>query len=76
MVGGFIAVGKTYWFSVPVLGIGISLACYVASVVAALAWHRSSISHETRLSPCLIHAGEAPGRTHEAPDIEKAQRSK
>lgn len=37
MVGGLFVVGKIYWFSAPVLGIGASLACYVASVVAALA---------------------------------------
>lgn len=37
MVGGLFVVGKAYWFSAPVRGIGISLACYVASIIAALA---------------------------------------
>ena len=36
-VGGFFVLGKLYWFSVPFTGIAISLACYVASVVVALA---------------------------------------
>lgn len=37
MLGGFFALGKVYWFSVPFTGIGISLACYVASIVASRA---------------------------------------
>ena len=36
-VGGFFVLGKLYWFSVPFIGIAISLACYVASIVVALA---------------------------------------
>jgi hypothetical protein len=32
MLGGFVALGKLYFFSVPLTGIGISLACYVASI--------------------------------------------
>lgn len=36
MMGGLLVVGKVYWFSAPVIGIGISLSCYVASIVAAL----------------------------------------
>jgi hypothetical protein len=36
-VGGLFVVGKVYWFNAPVIGIGISLVCYVASIVAALA---------------------------------------
>ena len=36
-VGGLFVVGKVYWFSAPFIGIGISLACYVASVIMALA---------------------------------------
>ena len=36
-VGGFFVLGKLYWFSVPFVGIGVSLACYVASITAALA---------------------------------------
>ena len=36
-VGGLFVVGKVYWFRAPFIGIGISLACYVASVVVALA---------------------------------------
>lgn len=33
MVGGFFALSKVYWFSIPFTGISISLACYVASIV-------------------------------------------
>lgn len=36
-VGGFFVLGKVYWFSAPFIGIGISLTCYVAGVIAALA---------------------------------------
>jgi hypothetical protein len=36
-VGGLFVVGKIYWFSGPFIGIGISLACYIASVIVALA---------------------------------------
>ena len=36
-VGGLFVLGKVYWFSTPFIGIGISFACYVASVIAALA---------------------------------------
>jgi hypothetical protein len=36
-VEGLFLVGKVYWFSAPLLSIGISLVCYVASVIAALA---------------------------------------
>ena len=35
-VGGLFVVGKVYWFSGPLIGIGISLACYVASIVVTL----------------------------------------
>jgi hypothetical protein len=37
MVGGFCALGKVYWFSIPFTGIGISLACYIASIVMSRA---------------------------------------
>jgi hypothetical protein len=37
MLGGFLVLGKFYWFSVPFTGIGISLACYVASIAASRA---------------------------------------
>jgi hypothetical protein len=33
MLGGLVVLGKTYWFSVPLAGISISLACYIASIV-------------------------------------------
>jgi sterol desaturase/sphingolipid hydroxylase (fatty acid hydroxylase superfamily) len=36
-VGGFFVLGRLYWFSVPFIGIGISLVCYVASIIVALA---------------------------------------
>ena len=32
MLGGFVVLGKVYFFSVPLTGISISLACYVASI--------------------------------------------
>jgi hypothetical protein len=37
MVGGFVILGKIYWFSVPFRGACVSLACYVASFVASRA---------------------------------------
>lgn len=37
MLGGLFVVGKVYWFSAPVMGIGISLLCYVASIIVVLA---------------------------------------
>jgi hypothetical protein len=36
-VGGFFVLGKLYWFSVPFIGITISLVFYVASIIVALA---------------------------------------
>ena len=33
MAGGLFALGKLYWFSIPAAGTGISLACYVASIL-------------------------------------------
>jgi hypothetical protein len=35
MVGGFFVLGKVYWFRIPFVGISISLACYVVSIVAS-----------------------------------------
>jgi hypothetical protein len=32
MLGGFVVLGKVYWFSAPLTGICISLACYVTSI--------------------------------------------
>lgn len=37
VLAGFFVLGKLYWFSVPVIGISISLACYVASIISARA---------------------------------------
>jgi hypothetical protein len=37
MVGGFFALGKLYWFSIPFTGISVSLVCYVASIVMSRA---------------------------------------
>lgn len=37
MVGGLFALSKAYWFSIPFVGTGISLACYVASIIVSLA---------------------------------------
>ncbi len=36
-VGGFFALSKAYWFSIPFVGTGISLAFYVASIIVSLA---------------------------------------
>jgi hypothetical protein len=32
MLGGFVVLGKVYWFSAPLTGVSISLTCYVASI--------------------------------------------
>jgi hypothetical protein len=37
MLAGFFALAKVYWFRIPFAGIGISLACYVASIVMSRA---------------------------------------
>jgi hypothetical protein len=35
MLLGLVALGKAYWFSIPFIGIGIALACYLAGVVVS-----------------------------------------
>ncbi len=35
MLGGWLIVGKRYWFSAPLRGIAVSFACYVVAVVLA-----------------------------------------
>lgn len=35
-LGGLLVVGKIYWFRAPLIGISVSLLCYVAGVAAAL----------------------------------------
>ena len=37
MLAGFVALGRAYWFSLPLRGVAIALACYVAAVAVALA---------------------------------------
>ena len=37
MLGGFVVLGKAYWFSAPFTGISISLVCYVASIALSRA---------------------------------------
>ncbi|MBC7995042.1 MAG: hypothetical protein H7Z15_17570 [Rhizobacter sp.] len=37
ILGGLLAVGKAYWFSIPFRGIALSFACYVAALVTR-AW--------------------------------------
>lgn len=37
MAGGFVALSKAYFFSIPFVATGISLACYVASIIVSLA---------------------------------------
>ena len=36
MLGGLLALGKVYWFSIPFRGIAISFTCYVAAIASAL----------------------------------------
>ena len=35
MLGGFVVLSRVYWFSTPFTGTCISLACYVASIIAS-----------------------------------------
>ena len=37
MLGGYVVLCKVYFFSVPLTGVSISLACYVASIVLSRA---------------------------------------
>lgn len=37
MLGGFFALGKLYWFSVPFRGISLALICYFISIAASRA---------------------------------------
>ena len=37
MLGGFVVLGKVYWFNAPFTGVSISLACYVASIALSQA---------------------------------------
>jgi len=37
MLGGFVVLAKVYWFSAPLTGVSISLACYVASIALSRA---------------------------------------
>lgn len=37
MLGGFVVLGKVYWFSAPFRGVSMSLACYVASIALSRA---------------------------------------
>jgi hypothetical protein len=37
MLGGFVVLSKAYFFRVPLIGISISLACYVASIAVSRA---------------------------------------
>jgi hypothetical protein len=37
MLGGFVVLARLYFFSVPLTGVGIALACYVASVALSRA---------------------------------------
>jgi hypothetical protein len=41
MLGGLVVLCKVYFFSVPLTGINISLACYVASI--ALSWANNAL---------------------------------
>ena len=36
MLGGLLAVGKAYWFSIPFRGIALSFTCYLAALALAL----------------------------------------
>jgi hypothetical protein len=37
MLGSFVVLSKVYWFRTPLIGISISLACYVASIALSRA---------------------------------------
>jgi hypothetical protein len=37
MLGGFVVLCKDYWFSAPLTGVSVSLACYVASIALSRA---------------------------------------
>lgn len=37
MLGGYVVLGKLYWFSVPYRSICVSFACYVASIAISRA---------------------------------------
>jgi hypothetical protein len=37
MLGVLVVLAKVYWFSAPFIGVGISLACYVASIALSRA---------------------------------------
>jgi hypothetical protein len=37
MLGGFVVLGKLYFFSVPLAGVGIALSCYLASIALSRA---------------------------------------
>jgi hypothetical protein len=41
MLGGFVVLCKVYFFRVPLTGVSISLACYVASI--ALSWANHAV---------------------------------
>jgi uncharacterized membrane protein len=36
-VGGYAALARAYWFSIPFVGTSVSLVCYLASIVVSLA---------------------------------------
>jgi|KBSMisStandDraft_5_1062788.scaffolds.fasta_scaffold670780_1 hypothetical protein len=36
MLGGFLVLGRVYWFSVPFRSIAVALACYLAGIAVAL----------------------------------------
>ncbi len=36
LVGGLVVLAKAYWFSSPLIGTSIALACYVASIIMTL----------------------------------------
>jgi hypothetical protein len=35
MLAGVLVLARVYWFSIPFAGVAVSLACYVASIIAA-----------------------------------------
>jgi len=43
MLGGFVVLSKVYFFSVPLTGISISLASYVASIALSRALRMRSL---------------------------------
>src|ERR1700734_2793858 len=43
MLGGLVVLSKVYFFSVPLVGVSISLACYVVSIALSRIWNNQNL---------------------------------